>query len=65
MARWLTGVFCPLIRPISEEEISHLKERHYTAITDKQKVIDQQLQVEVRHRLLPRQHPVIYSVRYV
>lgn len=35
-------------RPISEEEINHLKERHYTALSDKQRLIDQQLQVEVR-----------------
>lgn len=58
---WLTGIFCLLIRPISEEEIKHLNERHYTAITDKQKLIDQQLQGEVSLlylHLLP-QHPVI------
>lgn len=36
---------CP--RPISEDEISHLKERHYTALSDKQRLIDQQLQVEL------------------
>lgn len=37
-----------LDRPISEEEINHLKERHYTALSDKQDLIDQKIQVEVR-----------------
>ncbi|XP_051275095.1 AP-1 complex-associated regulatory protein isoform X4 [Dicentrarchus labrax] len=36
---------CP--RPISEDEIQHLKEHRYTAITDKQRLIDQKLQVEL------------------
>nr|XP_020451215.1 AP-1 complex-associated regulatory protein isoform X3 [Monopterus albus] len=35
---------CP--RPISEDEIKHLKEHHYTAISDKQILIDQKLRVE-------------------
>nr|XP_020451214.1 AP-1 complex-associated regulatory protein isoform X2 [Monopterus albus] len=36
---------CP--RPISEDEIKHLKEHHYTAISDKQILIDQKLRVEL------------------
>uniref|UniRef100_UPI0037E8C277 AP-1 complex-associated regulatory protein isoform X2 n=1 Tax=Semicossyphus pulcher TaxID=241346 RepID=UPI0037E8C277 len=36
---------CP--RPISEDEIKHLKEHHYAAISDKQMLIDQKLQVEL------------------
>ncbi|XP_068182423.1 AP-1 complex-associated regulatory protein isoform X5 [Antennarius striatus] len=36
----------PFSKPISEEEIQHLKERHYTAISDKQVLIDQQLRAE-------------------
>ncbi|XP_050983351.1 AP-1 complex-associated regulatory protein isoform X2 [Labeo rohita] len=35
---------CP--RPISEEEIVHLKEHRYTAISDKQTLIDQKLNAE-------------------
>ncbi len=38
-------------RPISEDELKHLKDHHYTAISDKQILIDQKLQVEVRHTL--------------
>ncbi|KAM3613235.1 uncharacterized protein V6R79_022817 [Siganus canaliculatus] len=34
-------------RPISEEEILHLKEHRYAAISDKQLLIDQKLQVEL------------------
>lgn len=41
-------VGCSFIRPISEEELKHLREHHYTAISDKQRLIDQKLQVEVR-----------------
>lgn len=52
-------MFCPWIRPISEEEINHLKDRLYTAISDKQMVIDQQLQVEVTHSLVLLTAPVI------
>ncbi|XP_068182420.1 AP-1 complex-associated regulatory protein isoform X2 [Antennarius striatus] len=37
----------PFSKPISEEEIQHLKERHYTAISDKQVLIDQQLRAEL------------------
>nr|XP_046262504.1 AP-1 complex-associated regulatory protein isoform X2 [Scatophagus argus] len=36
---------CP--RPISEDEIKHLKAQRYTAISDEQMLIDQQLQVEL------------------
>ncbi|RXN29202.1 AP-1 complex-associated regulatory [Labeo rohita] len=36
---------CP--RPISEEEIVHLKEHRYTAISDKQTLIDQKLNAEL------------------
>ncbi|XP_038555257.1 AP-1 complex-associated regulatory protein isoform X4 [Micropterus salmoides] len=36
---------CP--RPISEDEIKHLKEHRYTALSDKQILIDQKLQVEL------------------
>ncbi|XP_044060255.1 AP-1 complex-associated regulatory protein isoform X1 [Siniperca chuatsi] len=36
---------CP--RPISEDEIKHLKEHCYTAISDEQILIDQKLQVEL------------------
>ncbi|XP_071362808.1 AP-1 complex-associated regulatory protein isoform X1 [Trachinotus anak] len=36
---------CP--RPISEDEIKHLKEHRYTAISDKQIMIDQKLQAEL------------------
>uniref|UniRef100_UPI0037E91307 AP-1 complex-associated regulatory protein isoform X5 n=1 Tax=Semicossyphus pulcher TaxID=241346 RepID=UPI0037E91307 len=39
---------CP--RPISEDEIKHLKEHHYAAISDKQMLIDQKLQVELSAR---------------
>lgn len=38
-------------RPISEDEIKHLREHCYAAISDKQILIDQKLQAEVRHRL--------------
>ncbi|XP_029021580.1 AP-1 complex-associated regulatory protein isoform X4 [Betta splendens] len=36
---------CP--RPISEDEIKHLREHRYTAISDKQVLIDQKLQAEL------------------
>ncbi|XP_016895061.1 AP-1 complex-associated regulatory protein isoform X2 [Cynoglossus semilaevis] len=36
---------CP--RPISDEEIKHLREHHYTAISDKQILLDQKLQEEL------------------
>ncbi|XP_070692959.1 AP-1 complex-associated regulatory protein [Pempheris klunzingeri] len=36
---------CP--RPISDDEIKHLKDHRYTAISDKQILIDQKLQVEL------------------
>ncbi|XP_031713891.1 AP-1 complex-associated regulatory protein [Anarrhichthys ocellatus] len=36
---------CP--RPISEDEIKHLKQHRYTALTDHQMLIDQKLQVEL------------------
>ncbi|XP_014867968.1 PREDICTED: AP-1 complex-associated regulatory protein-like, partial [Poecilia mexicana] len=41
---------CP--RPINEDELSHLREHRYAAISDKQVLIDQKLQVEVRHDAL-------------
>lgn len=34
-------------RPISEDEIIHLKEHRYTAISDQQNLIDDKLQAEV------------------
>lgn len=37
------------LRPISEDELKHLREQRYAAISDKQALIDQKLQVEVRH----------------
>ncbi|XP_068596391.1 AP-1 complex-associated regulatory protein [Brachionichthys hirsutus] len=37
----------PCSKPISQEEIQHLKERHYAAITDKQMLIDQRLRAEL------------------
>ncbi|XP_018525334.1 AP-1 complex-associated regulatory protein isoform X2 [Lates calcarifer] len=36
---------CP--RPISEDEIKHLRQHHYAAISDKQILIDQKLQAEL------------------
>ncbi|XP_015238885.1 PREDICTED: AP-1 complex-associated regulatory protein isoform X2 [Cyprinodon variegatus] len=36
---------CP--RPINEDELSHLKEQRYAAISDKQVLIDQKLQAEL------------------
>lgn len=36
---------CP--RPINEEEIKHLKEHRYTALSDQQILIDQKIQVEL------------------
>uniref|UniRef100_A0A3B4YMD6 Adaptor related protein complex 1 associated regulatory protein n=1 Tax=Seriola lalandi dorsalis TaxID=1841481 RepID=A0A3B4YMD6_SERLL len=36
-----------LIMPISEDEIKHLREHRYTAISDKQILIDQKLQAEL------------------
>lgn len=45
--QFLTSVVCSLIRPISEDEIKHLKEHRYAAISDKQRLIDHKLQVEV------------------
>uniref|UniRef100_A0A671YAL8 Adaptor related protein complex 1 associated regulatory protein n=1 Tax=Sparus aurata TaxID=8175 RepID=A0A671YAL8_SPAAU len=44
---FLTSVVCSLIRPISEDEIKHLKEHRYAAISDKQRLIDHKLQVEL------------------
>ncbi|XP_056238839.1 AP-1 complex-associated regulatory protein isoform X4 [Seriola aureovittata] len=37
----------PFPRPISEDEIKHLREHRYTAISDKQILIDQKLQAEL------------------
>ena len=35
-------------RPINEDEIKHLKDHQYTAISDQQILIDQKIQAEVR-----------------
>lgn len=45
---------CYFIRPISEDEIKHLREHRYAAISDKQVLIDQKLQKEVRPALKER-----------
>ncbi|XP_028272799.1 AP-1 complex-associated regulatory protein isoform X2 [Parambassis ranga] len=37
----------PCLRPISEDEIKHLREHHYAAISDKQILIDQKIQAEL------------------
>ncbi|XP_054453334.1 AP-1 complex-associated regulatory protein isoform X2 [Anoplopoma fimbria] len=37
----------PFLRPISEDEIKHLKEHRYTALTDHQILIDQKIRVEL------------------
>ncbi|KAM4555807.1 AP-1 complex-associated regulatory protein [Odontesthes bonariensis] len=37
----------PCLRPISEDEIKHLREHRYAAISDKQVVLDQKLQAEL------------------
>ncbi|XP_042349207.1 AP-1 complex-associated regulatory protein isoform X2 [Plectropomus leopardus] len=39
---------CP--RPISEDEIKHLKEHRYTALSDKQVLIDQRLRAELEEQ---------------
>ncbi|XP_016377826.1 AP-1 complex-associated regulatory protein-like isoform X3 [Sinocyclocheilus rhinocerous] len=51
---------CP--RPVSEEEINHLKEQCYTAISDKQVLIDEKLNAEGKQqqrlqRTKPRSEP--------
>lgn len=38
--------FC-FLRPLTEEEIADLKERHYDSIAEKQRVVDLKLQSEV------------------
>lgn len=40
--------WCPVTRPISEDEIKHLKDHRYAALSDHQILIDQKLQVEVK-----------------
>uniref|UniRef100_A0A674GDP5 Adaptor related protein complex 1 associated regulatory protein n=1 Tax=Taeniopygia guttata TaxID=59729 RepID=A0A674GDP5_TAEGU len=46
-------------RPLTEEEIADLKERHYDSIAEKQRVVDLKLQTERRqHRITQRAHPV-------
>lgn len=42
-----SDLYCIWLRPISEEEIGHLKEQRYTAIADKQTLIDEKLNAEV------------------
>lgn len=42
-----SDLYCIWLRPISEEEIGHLKEQHYAAIADKQTLIDEKLNAEV------------------
>lgn len=42
-----SDLYCIWLRPISEEEIGHLKELHYAAIADKQTLIDEKLNAEV------------------
>lgn len=39
--------YCIWLRPVSEEEIGHLKELCYAAIADKQTLIDEKLNAEV------------------
>ncbi|XP_062332405.1 AP-1 complex-associated regulatory protein isoform X2 [Osmerus eperlanus] len=46
---------CP--RPINEEEINHLKEHRYTAISDQQTLIDLKLQAEEQHVLRTKGRP--------
>ncbi|XP_059372208.1 AP-1 complex-associated regulatory protein-like isoform X2 [Carassius carassius] len=49
---------CP--RPVSEEEINHLKEHRYAAISDKQALIDEKLKAEGKQplqRTKPRSEP--------
>lgn len=36
-----------LLRPLTDEEIADLKERHYDSIAEKQKAVDMKLQSEV------------------
>ncbi|XP_059918159.1 AP-1 complex-associated regulatory protein isoform X2 [Gadus macrocephalus] len=43
---------CP--RPINEDEIKHLKDHQYTAISDQQNLIDQKIQAEQRVAKRPR-----------
>uniref|UniRef100_A0A3Q2DGC3 Adaptor related protein complex 1 associated regulatory protein n=1 Tax=Cyprinodon variegatus TaxID=28743 RepID=A0A3Q2DGC3_CYPVA len=41
---------CFIFRPINEDELSHLKEQRYAAISDKQVLIDQKLQAELEEQ---------------
>uniref|UniRef100_A0A671K9B7 AP-1 complex-associated regulatory protein-like n=1 Tax=Sinocyclocheilus anshuiensis TaxID=1608454 RepID=A0A671K9B7_9TELE len=43
----LNSLSCHWSRPVSEEEINHLKEQCYTAISDKQVLIDEKLNAEL------------------
>ncbi|XP_063271153.1 AP-1 complex-associated regulatory protein isoform X4 [Prinia subflava] len=46
-------------RPLTEEEIADLKDRHYDSIAEKQRVVDLKLQSERRqHRITQRAHAV-------
>lgn len=42
-----SDLYCIWLRPISEEEIGHLKELRYAAIADTQTLIDEKLNAEV------------------
>lgn len=42
-----SDLYCIWLRPISEEEIGHLKELRYAAIADNQTQIDEKLNAEV------------------
>lgn len=53
--------YCIWLRPISEEEISHLKEQCYAAIADKQTLIDEKLNAEV-WPVTPMPHLVLLAV---
>ncbi|XP_058654735.1 AP-1 complex-associated regulatory protein isoform X2 [Onychostoma macrolepis] len=46
---------CP--RPVSEDEIDHLKEHRYAAISDKQVLIDEKLNAEGKHQQPQRTKP--------
>lgn len=39
--------FSHAFRPLTEEEIADLKDRHYDSIAEKQRVVDMKLQSEV------------------
>lgn len=45
--RWSLLCFSHAFRPLTEEEIADLKERHYDSIAEKQRVVDMKLHSEV------------------